>query len=57
MSARELRIGVIGCGGRGRIHAQAFGAAGVEVVAGADPSGEAREAFAADFGAPRVYAD
>ena len=54
----ELRAGVIGCGGRGRIHAQAFGAAGgVAVVAGADASGEARQAFAADFGAPRVYAD
>ena len=49
---QPVRVGVVGLGGRGRAHAEDAEALGHEVVAGADVTPEAREAFAADFGVP-----
>lgn len=53
-----LRAGIIGCGGRGRAHAEGYAAdARAQVVACADPSAPARAAFADSFGGPAAYAD
>jgi len=54
----RLRAAIIGCGKISRPHARAYQeVAETELVAAADPSGEARERFQAEFGVPRVYAD
>lgn len=53
-----LRAAIVGCGGRGRKHAQGYTACpGVELVAASDPFADAREAFAQSFGVPAVYGD
>ena len=52
----KYRVGIIGCGGRGRAHAEGYQAAPeVEIAACADPIAEARAAFAEDFGVPVLY--
>jgi UDP-N-acetylglucosamine 3-dehydrogenase len=52
------KAGIIGCGGRGKAHAQGYQAAlDVEIVACADPVGEARDIFAEQFGVGQSYAD
>jgi len=54
----KLRVGVIGCGGRGRAHAVGYRQSDrVEMVACADPFEEARSRLAQDFSIPRTYAD
>jgi len=58
VSNAKYRAAVIGCGKMSRGHAHAFmAAADVELVAGADVFERAREAFAAEFGAPAMYDD
>ena len=53
-----FKAGVIGCGGRGRGHAEGYQASpDVEIVACADPFEEARGNFAEQFGVPRTYED
>ncbi|MCE2395395.1 Gfo/Idh/MocA family oxidoreductase [Candidatus Poribacteria bacterium] len=53
-----FKAGVIGCGGRGRGHAEGYQASpDVEIVACADPFEEARENFAEQFGVARTYED
>ncbi len=50
------RVGIIGCGGRGKNHAQGYMACpGAEITACADPAGEARWAFQEEFDVPRTY--
>ncbi len=50
------RVGIIGCGGRGKRHAQGYlTCPQAEIVACADPVGEARWAFQEDFEVPRTY--
>ena len=52
------KVGMIGCGGRGKSHARGYAAcAATTLVACADPVEEKRQAFAAEFGAERPYAD
>ncbi|NOZ24119.1 MAG: DUF1080 domain-containing protein [Planctomycetes bacterium] len=54
----KLRVGLIGCGGRGRTHAVGYQQSDrVQMVACADPSGTARQSMAKDFGIPNTYAD
>ena len=54
----KLRVGMIGCGGRGRAHAQGYAASDkVEIVACADPVEQARAAMQKDYGATRAYSD
>jgi len=54
----NFRVGVIGCGGRGRGHAEGYQAAkGVDLVACADPLKESREEFAEKFEVKNVYSD
>ena len=56
MTAR-YRVGIIGCGGIARSHLRGYeDVAGAEVVAGADPSPEARDRWEREFGVPRMYA-
>jgi len=60
MSATEtsLRAAVIGCGGRGRSHAEAYTAdPRTTLVACAEPSTEARDDFAESYSVPATYAD
>ena len=53
-----FRAGVIGCGGRGRSHAQGYKASpDVEIVACADPFEESREKFVETFKVARAYKD
>ena len=53
-----LRIGIIGTGGMGRLHATSLGKIGEAlVVAAADASPEALRAFAQDFRPQRTYED
>ncbi|MFB6106356.1 MAG: Gfo/Idh/MocA family protein [Halobacteriaceae archaeon] len=56
MAPDTVRLGVVGLGGMGRRHADNAAAHGHAVVAGADVSADAREAFADAHGA-RTYAD
>lgn len=52
------RVGIIGCGGRGRGHAVGYQASpDVEIVACADPVGEARWNFQEKFEIERTYKD
>lgn len=54
----KLKVGFIGCGGRGRSHAVGYQQSDkVEMVACADPSDEAREKMVEQFGVERTYAD
>ena len=54
----NLRVAVIGCGGRGRAHAQGYVAdPRTSLVACAEPATEARNAFAESFSIPAAYAD
>jgi len=51
-----FKVGIIGCGGRGRIHAQGYKASpDVELVACADPLKDAREAFAKEYAIPKTH--
>ena len=53
----KLRVGLIGLGGVGRVHLQAYGMLpSIDVIAVADPDSNARSAAAAACGA-RVYSD
>ena len=53
-----FKAGIIGCGGRGRGHAEGYQASpDVEIVACADPFEEARGNFAEQFGVARTYED
>ena len=53
-----FKAGIIGCGGRGKSHAEGYKASSdVEIVAGADLAGEARQAFAEEYGVGKFYAD
>ena len=53
-----FKAGIIGCGGRGRSHAEGYKASpDVEIVACADPVNEARQKFSEAFGMTRTYAD
>jgi len=52
MSTTESeRIGVVGLGGRGHAHAEVLHEFGLDIVAGADISTDARESFAAEYDA------
>ncbi|HET7558768.1 MAG TPA: Gfo/Idh/MocA family oxidoreductase [Limnochordia bacterium] len=52
------KVAVIGCGGRGRAHAQGYAQCyDTQLVACADPFPEARQAFAEKFFIPNSYAD
>ncbi len=54
----KLRVGLIGCGGRGRAHAVGYQQSDkVQIVACADPSEEARERMMNEFGVERTYED
>jgi UDP-N-acetylglucosamine 3-dehydrogenase len=54
----KLRAGIVGCGGRGHAHAKGYAASDdVEIVACADPVGEARWKFQEAFGCERTYKD
>ncbi len=56
MTAR-YRVGIIGCGGIARSHLRGYrDIPGAEVVAGADPSPEARDRWEKEHGVPRMYA-
>ena len=51
-----FKVGIIGCGGRGRRHAQGYRALpDVELVACADPVKDARQAFAEEYGVPGTH--
>ena len=53
-----FKAGIIGCGGRGRGHAEGYQASpDVEIVACTDPMMEARQKFAGQFKVPRTYED
>lgn len=53
-----FRVGIIGCGGRGRSHAAGYAASkDVEVVACADPMRQNAEALAKQHNVPRIYED
>lgn len=54
----NLRAAVIGCGGRGRAHAEGYAAdPRTSLIACTDPSEEARAAFAESFDVATTYAD
>ncbi len=54
----RFKAGIIGCGGRGRAHAQGYKASpDVEIVACTDPVEAARQSFAKDFEIPETYED
>ena len=53
---KKIRVGLIGCGGRQRVHMQGVSEfPGAEVVCVADPIEERRNAAALRFGCSRVY--
>jgi predicted dehydrogenase len=55
--AARYRVGIIGCGGIARSHLRGYAdVPGAEVVAGADPSPEARDRWERELGVPRMYA-
>jgi len=57
-STEDLRVGVIGVGGRGRLAAHAHRpGAGSRLVAGADPNEKARAAFASAYPDAKVFTD
>jgi predicted dehydrogenase len=57
-SDTSLRAAVIGCGGRGRSHAEGYAAdPRTTIVACADPSAEARDGFAESFDVLSTYED
>jgi predicted dehydrogenase len=54
----RLRVGIIGCGFQGRLHAEILsGIEGVEVAAVCDRDEERAAAVASEFQAPRVFGD
>ncbi|MCZ7644914.1 MAG: Gfo/Idh/MocA family oxidoreductase [Planctomycetota bacterium] len=54
----KLRVGLIGCGGRGRAHLKGYAAApGVELAACADISAEGAKKAADEYKIPKTYAD
>jgi predicted dehydrogenase len=54
----RYRVGIIGCGGRGKGHARGFQASpDAQIVACADPVSEARWSFQEEFGVERTYKD
>ena len=53
-----LRVGIIGCGGRGKAHAEGYTAnPRTQIVACADPVAESRSAFAQQFSVEAEYSD
>lgn len=57
VQARPLRVGIIGAGGIAQLHARGYQAAGCEIVAIADLSGEALDRRSAEWGVPHVFTD
>ena len=56
--AKTYRVGIIGCGGMGRSHANAWPTTGrAEVVTAADMSPEAAARLAEEFSLPTHYTD
>ena len=54
----RFKAGIIGCGGRGRGHAEGYVASpDVEIIACADPVEESRKGFAERFDVSKTYAD
>ncbi len=54
----KMKAGIIGCGGRGRAHAQGYQASDdVDIVACADPIEDSCNNFAESFGVPSAYQD
>lgn len=54
----QYRVAVLGCGGRGRAHAEGYKAAeNAEIVACADPMEDNVQRFAQRYGVEKVYAD
>jgi len=54
----HYRVGIIGCGGRGRQHAQGYAACDrVSIVACADPMAENARRLAEEYQVDRVYDD
>ncbi|HIC68260.1 MAG TPA: Gfo/Idh/MocA family oxidoreductase, partial [Candidatus Latescibacteria bacterium] len=53
-----LRVGIIGCGGRGKAHAEGYAASPrTQIVACADPVAESCSGFAERFGVEAEYSD
>ena len=53
-----LRVGIIGCGGRGKAHAEGYAASPrTQIVACADPVAESCSGFAEQFGVEAEYSD
>ncbi len=56
--AKTYRVGIIGCGGMGRIHSRAYTQnAATELVAGMDINEESARRVAEEFSMPAVYTD
>ena len=56
--AKTYRVGIIGCGGMGRSHANAWPTTGrAEVVTAADMNSDAAAKLAAEFSLPTHYTD
>jgi predicted dehydrogenase len=56
--AEPLRVGIVGCGGRGKAHAEGYAAnPETQIVACVDPVTESRTAFAGEFGVAAEYSD
>lgn len=53
----NLKIGMIGCGGIGRVHADAAKAVGSELVCASDLNGEMLNAFCDDYSISNSYTD
>ena len=52
------KVGIIGCGGRGRAHAQGYQLSpDVEIVSCSDPVKDSRSSFVKQFGIDRSYDD
>src|SRR3954451_5494022 len=58
-TARPIRLGMIGCGTIAQVHGEAMQASAdaITFAACADLNVQAAEAFAARFGAPKVYSE
>ena len=54
----KMKAGIIGCGGRGRAHAQGYQASDdVDIIACADPIEGSSNNFAESFDVPNTYQD
>ena len=54
---REAKVGIIGCGGISRAHANGYKAAGMQIVAAADIKQEQLDKFAAEYDVGKLYTD